>query len=111
MARELAELQLDVVNRSLDAWAPIVERLGGGLEGRDAHVCTELRFGKTDFPLGVAVDEKLRELIGDPLLHFVEEGLGVVVHGRCGGEGASLESGVVVMRRAALQVVNLIPDC
>lgn len=101
VSRELADFGLDVIDRSFDARAPVVEHLGGGLEVGEALVVAALRFVSARCPLGVAVVEEFGELVGDPPLDFVEQELGGGVHGGWGG--SCLETGEVMMRRERVQ--------
>lgn len=74
--------QLDIADGVHDPWAPFVERLDYGLHGHDPVDDALLGVGEVLFPLCITIGEQAGELIGDVLLHVVEERLCVGIHGR-----------------------------
>lgn len=100
VVRELANLQLDVVDSGVDRGAPILECLGGRLQFDDAVAVKTLSFLEMLLPLEVALGEALVDLIGEEFLDLTEQDLGVWVH----DARMFLETGEVVVGREGLQV-------
>lgn len=90
---QLADLELDIIERGLHPRAPIVERLGDELEAVDSSVVAMVGVQQALLHLGVALGEELGELVEDALLNAVEDDLGFGIHGDgewiwvVGGEG------------------------
>lgn len=84
MARELTDLQLEVVDETVDAGTLLLERSRHCLHGDHPRIAPGFGVEETPFLLGVVVDEALLDdavLLRELLLNFIEYGLGFSTHG------------------------------
>ena len=94
---ELVDLELQVVDYALDAWAPFVEHPGRGLE------CVEAGSGRSRSGVDLALDGVETFLLGcETLVDLVEEQLRLRVHGSAAALKAS--EMVVVGEGSRLQI-------
>ena len=92
-AGDLAELEPDVLDGGFDVWTPFVEHLGRVLQANNPGALRLLEVVEQAVPLLVMLGEALAELLGEPLLHLIEDDLDGGIH----GAGAFLEAGEVVL--------------
>ena len=106
-AGDLAELELHIVDGGLDAWTPFAEHLSYILQVVKPGALSVLEVEEAAVPLLVVLGEALAELIGESLLHLVEDDLDGGIHGAC----SLLEAGEVVVGGRGSRIVSLIPGC
>ena len=97
--RGLAELELHIVDGGFDERTPVVEHLGRVLQAVEAGALGLHEVVEAAVTLLVMVGEALAELVGQALLHLVEDELDDGIH----GAGSLLEPSKVLMRGKGLQ--------
>jgi len=113
---EFLHLQAQIVDGSLDLGPPLLERIRGKLDPRDAQILNRIDFQELALPLVVVLGEALlpaRILILKVLGHGVEHEFEVGIH----GFEAALETSEMIVGRERIQIelgrknqdVNLIP--
>jgi hypothetical protein len=107
---ELADLELDRIDRRVNLRTPFLQRFGGGLQLVDVAAMKPLSFQEALLPPEVALLEFLLELRGNTLLDLIQKEFGVGIHEPL----AFSEAGKVVVVGGCLMIQDwesLIPEC